>query len=455
MALMSWPHSHKRKSVALISYGCAKNLVDSEVMLGYLSGAGYAILPEPEKADVVILNTCGFITPAREEAARAIEDALSLKKRKKRPLVVAAGCYVERYKNSLEQAFPEVDIWLGVKDYDKIVQAIEGKPFRAGRRTFLCSHTTPRLLSTPSSWAYIKISEGCSHKCSFCAIPLIKGPYRSRPIDSIIEEARQLVHLGVREINLISQDTTSYGRDRGMKNGLAKLLEKLSSLPRLGWIRILYGYPEEISINLLDVMTATKICSYFDLPFQHADPSILKVMGRSMDSRRAMALLDRIRSRVSDASIRTSLIVGFPGEGKREFLRLKDFVREARFDHLGVFTYSPEEGTPAFRLGDPVAEGVKIRRQQEIMDLQAEISFANNKRYLGQRVDVLIESTSPSAFLRRDGLALRGRGRFQAPEVDGVIYVRAPSPCGRRLRVIEKVEITAVDVYDLHGMISR
>ncbi len=454
MALMFWPHSPRRKTVAVISYGCAKNLVDSEVMLGHLSRAGYAILPEPEKADIVILNTCGFITPAREEAARAIEDTVGLKKREKPPLVVAAGCYVERYKNRLEQAFPGVDIWLGVKDYDKIVQVIEGKPFRPGRRAFLCSHTTPRILSTPSSWAYLKISEGCSHRCSFCAIPLIKGPYRSRSIHSIVEEASQLVQLGVREINLISQDTTSYGRDRGMKNGLAKLLEKLSSLPRLGWIRILYGCPEEIAASLLDVMTATKICSYFDLPFQHADPSILKMMGRRMDSRQAMALLDRIRGKLPDASIRTSLIVGFPGEGKKEFLRLKNFVREARFDHLGVFTYSPEEGTPAFGLGDPVAEDVKIRRHQEIMDLQAEISFVNNQRYLGQRVDVLIEPTPPSAALRRRGPVLLGRGRFQAPEVDGVIYVRAALACSRRLRAIEKVEITAVDVYDLQGVIS-
>jgi len=453
MALMSRPHSPGRKIVALISYGCAKNLVDSEVMLGYLSRAGYAILPDPEKADIIILNTCAFIKPAREEAARAIEDAVSLKDGKKAPLVVAAGCYVERYKDSLLQTFPGVDIWLDVKDYDKIVQAVEGKPFRSGRRAFLCSHTTPRLLSTPSSWAYLKISEGCSHRCSFCAIPLIKGPYRSRSIHSIVEEAGQLVQLGIREINLISQDTTSYGRDRGLKNGLVKLLERLSSLPRLGWIRILYGCPEEVTARLLDVMTEAKICSYFDLPFQHADPAILKRMGRSMDNRRALALLDRIRSKLPDASTRTSLIVGFPGEGKKEFLRLKNFVREARFDHLGVFTYSPEEGTPAFRLGDPVAEDVKIRRQQEIMAVQAEISLANNQKYLGRRLDVLIESAPPAAALSRPGPVLLGRGRFQAPEVDGVIHVRAAMPPGRRLRSIEKVEITAADVYDLHGVI--
>lgn len=453
MALMSRPHSPRRKTVALTSYGCAKNLVDSEVMLGYLSRAGYAILPDPEKADIIILNTCGFIQPAREEAARAIEDAISLKGGKKAPLVVAAGCYVERYKDSLEQTFPGVDIWLNVKDYDKIVQAIEGRPFHPGRRAFLCSHTTPRLLSTPSSWAYLKISEGCSHRCSFCAIPLIKGPYRSRSIHSIVEEAGQLVHLGVREINLISQDTTSFGRDRGLKSGLIKLLERLSSLPRLGWIRILYCCPEEVTARLLDVMSDAKICSYFDLPFQHADPAILKRMGRSMDSRRALALLDRIRGKLPDASIRTSLLVGFPGEGKKEFLRLKDLVREARFDHLGVFTYSPEEGTSAFRLGDPVAEEVKIRRQQEIMALQAAISLANNQKYLGRRLDVLIESTPPAASPRGDGSVLLGRSRFQAPEVDGIIHARAALPPARPLRPIEKVEITAADVYDLHGVI--
>jgi ribosomal protein S12 methylthiotransferase len=452
MALMPRPHACRRKTVALISYGCAKNMVDSEVMLGYLNRAGYAILPDPQKADIIIINTCGFIRPAREEAARAIKDAVSLKGKKRAPLVVAAGCYVERYKSSLEQTFPGVDIWLDVRNYDKIVQAVEGKPFRSGRSTFLCSHTTPRLLSTPSSWAYLKISEGCSHRCSFCAIPLIKGPYRSRSIHSIVEEAGQLVQLGVREINLISQDTTSFGRDCGLKNGLVKLLEKLSSIPRLGWIRVLYGCPEEVTAKLLDVVAEEKICSYFDLPFQHADSGILKRMGRSMDSRRALALLARIRGKLPDASIRTSLIVGFPGEGKKEFLRLKNFVREAMFDHLGVFTYSPEEGTSAFRLGDPVAEDVKIRRQNEIMALQAEISSANNQKYLGQRLDVLFESAAPAAAPACDSLVLLGRGRFQAPEVDGVIHVRAAVPPGLRLGPIEKVEITAVDVYDLHGV---
>lgn len=454
MALMSRPHAPNRKTVALISYGCAKNLVDSEVMLGYLSRAGYAILPDPEKADIIILNTCGFIRPAREESARAIEDAVSLKRGKKAALVVAAGCYVERYKDSLEQTFPGVDIWLDVKDYDKIVQALEGEPFPPGRRTFLCSHTTPRLLSPPSSWAYLKISEGCSHRCSYCAIPLIKGPYRSRSIHSIVEEAGQLVNLGIREINLISQDTTSFGRDRGLENGLVKLLEKLSSLPRLGWIRILYGYPEEVTDKLIDVMSDAKICSYFDLPFQHADPAILRRMRRSMESRRALGLLDRIRGKLPDASIRTSLIVGFPGEGKKEFLKLRNFVREARFDHLGVFAYSPEEGTSAFRLGDPVGEEVKIKRQHEIMALQAEISLYNNKKYLGRHLDVLIESAPPAGAPRRGGSVVLGRGQFQAPEVDGVIHVRAVLPPGRRLGPIEKVEITAAHVYDLHGVIS-
>ncbi len=446
--------ARKQKRVALVSYGCAKNQVDSEVMLGYLSSAGYAVLPDTKNADVIILNTCGFIKPAKEEAVGAIKDAVRLKKKEKPPLLVVAGCYVERYRDSLEQTFPDVDIWLDVKNYDKIVQAIEGVPFRPGRRAFLYSHASPRLLSTPSSWAYLKISEGCSHRCSFCAIPSIKGPYRSRSIGSIVKEAAGLVQLGVKEINLISQDTTSFGRDRGLKDGLPKLLERLSSIPRLRWIRILYGHPEEITADLLDIMREAKICSYFDLPFQHVDSAIIRRMGRSMEGREALALLDRIREKLPNSSIRTSLIVGFPGEGKEEFLKLKNFVREAKVDHLGVFTYSPEEGTTAFRLGDPVRESIKTRRRHEIMSLQAEISLANNKKYLGQHLDVLIGSPSSTHSPASRNEVVLGRSQFQAPEVDGVVYVHPAMTPGRRLRPIEKVEITDADVYDLHGVIS-
>lgn len=439
------------RTVALLSFGCAKNLVDSEVMLGYLTQAGYRVLPDPARADILILNTCGFIRPAKEEADQAIREALRLKRRraKKPPLIVAAGCYVERYKPVLAGRYPGVDVWLDVKSYHKIVEAVEGRAFRPGRKTFLCNHRTPRLLSTPSTWAYLKISEGCSHRCSFCAIPLIKGPYRSRPISSILAEARKLCFSGAKELNLISQDTTSYGRDLGLKDGLARLIEKLAGVRGLGWIRILYGYPEEIQPSLLEAMINEKVCAYLDLPFQHADPFILKRMRRTLDESRALRLLDRIRSKIPGIAMRTSLIVGFPGEGQKEFARLKHFVQRASFDHLGVFLYSPEEGTPAFSLGDPVADQTKLSRREEIMAIQAEISRSINKKYLGQRLEVLFDFSASA----RPGLI--GRGRFQAPEVDGVIHIDSPPSRPHRLKAIEEVEITASGVYDLRGKIVR
>jgi len=463
-------HPSRKKTVALVSFGCAKNLVDSEVMLGYLAQAGYIVLPDPGRADIVILNTCGFIRPAREEAESAIRDALRLKRTRRRrcraPLLVVAGCYVERYKDTLPRDYPGVDVWLDVKDFDKIIQAIEGRPFRPGRRTFLCSHTTPRLLSTPRSWAYLKISEGCSHRCSFCAIPFIKGPYRSRPMASILREAWALSILGAKEINLISQDSTAFGRDLGMRDGLARLLEKLAGVPGVRWIRVLYGYPEEVGGRLLGAMTDAKVCPYLDIPFQHADPALLRRMGRSMDDRRALRLIERIRRQLPGVALRTSLIVGFPGEGRREFARLKRFVREASFDHLGIFPYSPEEGTRAFSLGDSVPEDVKLGRQREIMAMQAEISRAINRKYVGSSQEVLIESPGradasaptvpPTSSARTPStIAGTGRTRFQAPEVDGIVLVHDGRFGLRPLAGIEEVEITAADGYDLHGKIVR
>jgi len=442
------PREGRGKTVSLSTFGCAKNLVDSEVMLGYLRRAGYTFLPDPKKADVIILNTCGFIGPAKEEAAQALKEAAAQKKRDNNKTIVATGCYVERTGEGLRSEYPEVDVWLGVKDFDKIVQAIEGRPFRRGKETFLCSHKTPRLMSTPPSWAYVKISEGCSHECAFCAIPLIKGPYRSRSLSSIVAEARQLGHRGIKEINLISQDTTYFGRDKGMNDGLVKLLRRLVDVPALSWIRFLYGYPEEITDDLIEIMAEKKICSYFDIPFQHADRRILRGMKRSMDGKRGLALIEKIRRRLPDVALRTSLIVGFPGEGREEFEVLKAFVRTARFDHLGVFTYSPEEGTDSFGSGDPVPEKEKISRQEEIMRIQAGISAEINKKYLKRKIDVLIEN-SPI----RNGEPSSGRARFQAPEVDGVVYIQENRRMAHGLKPLEKVEIVAADVYDLYGKI--
>ena len=436
------------KKIALISYGCAKNLVDSEVMLGYLDRAGYTFVTGPEKADIIILNTCGFIEPAKQEAGDALKEAVALKKEGKRTIVV--GCYVERYKDSLTKKYPEIDVWLGVNDFDKIVQAVEGKPFKKSENCFLYDHTSPRFIQTPPAWAYVKISEGCSHQCSFCAIPLIKGPYRSRSISSVLKEVENLSSRGIKEINLISHDTTFYGRDQDLGGSLPLLLQELLKIHKIEWIRILYGYPEEISHSLLEIMQEEKICSYLDIPFQHSNPKIIKNMKRGMDGRRALKLIQKLRKKLPDIALRTSLVVGFPGEGREEFEDLKKFVQEVKFNHLGVFTYSKEEGTACFNLGDPVRESVKRKRKEKIMEIQGEISFENNKKYLNQSIDVLIEGT-----LKENSTILIGRGKFQAPEVDGMILIDAPGKWPKVVNKIQKVEITGGDVYDLYGKLAE
>ena len=432
-------------AIALITFGCAKNLVDSEVMLGYLGTGGYHFVKDPAQADIIVLNTCGFIQPSRDEADQAIQEALA-QKAKRGVRVIVTGCYAERDRGLLAARYPAVDAWIGVKDFDKIRAVVEGQPFRPGERTFLYGHESPRVLSTPRGWAYLKVSEGCSHDCTFCAIPLIKGRYRSRPASSIVEEARRLAEGGVREIVLISQDTTFFGRDKGRSNGLARLLLDLAEIPDLRWVRFLYGYPEEITDALLDAMNHPKICRYLDIPFQHADPGIVRRMGRSVPGGRALHLLDQIRARLPGAVVRTSLIVGFPGEGRREFAALESFVRSARFDHLGIFAYSREEGTTAFGLGDPVRAAAKERRRARILEIQAGLAAKAQAGRVGQVLEVLIEGS----YERSDRL-LVGRTRFQAPEVDGVVFVERPGgwdPAGEPLR---SVEIVAADVYDLQG----
>jgi len=438
------------KTASLISYGCAKNLIDSEVMLGYLNEAGYVFVANPEEADTIIINTCGFIKPAKEEALEALQGAVSLKKKDKRKKIVAVGCFIERYRDSLEERFPQIDVWLGVNDFDKIVQAVEGKPFKKSKECFLYSHASPRRFSTPPGWAYLKISEGCSHECSFCSIPLIKGPYRSRPASSIIKEAQYLASLEVKEINLVSQDTTYYGKDKGMKDGLSLLLGKLVKIKGIEWIRILYGYPEEISEFLMEVMKESKICPYLDIPFQHSHPAIIKEMKRGMDGQRALKLIDKMRNRIPDIALRTSLVVGFPGEGQKEFADLKKFIQAAKFDHLGVFVYSLEEGTSAFPSGDPVEEKEKFKRKKKIMDIQADISYQNNFKYLNKQMDVLIEGT-----LKENPKVLVGRTKFQAPEVDGVVFIPYAEKLLKVMNTIQKVEINDCDAYDLYGKIIQ
>jgi len=435
------------KNIALISLGCAKNLVDSEVMLGYLANDGYTFVGQPEDADIIIINTCGFIQPAKNEAVDSIRMALDLKKKKGHIRVIVTGCYMERNSAELEEQFPGIDGWIGVNDFDKIVQVVEGKTHEKAGISFLYDHQSPRFQSTPAGWAYVKISEGCSHSCSFCTIPLIKGPYRSRPITSIVKEVERLASKGVKEINLISQDSTYYGRDLNLMDGLSLLLEKLVEIKPITWIRILYGYPEEVTNRLLEIMQEDKICSYLDIPFQHSDLGIIKHMRRGLDGEQALELIRNIRDKLPDVAIRTSLIVGFPGEGQKEFENLEHFVRKVRFNHLGVFTYSLEQGTKSFALGDPIDTNEKERRRDRLMYIQSEISYLINGKYLNRSLDVLVEG-----HLEQDNSVLLGRTQFQAPEVDGVVFIDSQEQDVDKINSIQKVEINSRDIYDLYGV---
>jgi ribosomal protein S12 methylthiotransferase len=437
------------KTIALISLGCAKNLVDSEVMLGALKKAGYALAAAPEAADVVVVNTCGFIGPARDEAEETLNRVLRLKRDDPAKKVVAAGCYVERDPDGLKARFPGVDAWTGVRRFDEIAAIVEGRPVSGPDRTFLYSDASPRLISTPGPWAYIKVSEGCSHRCAFCAIPLIKGPYVSRSAASIVREARALAAQGVREIDLISHDTTWFGRDRGRRGAFADLLDRLARVRGLDWIRFLYGYPEEIDGPLLEAMAGPQFCRYFDIPFQHADAVLLKTMGRGLAAERALRLVERIRTKLPGAAIRTSLIVGFPGEGRREFGALRRFVEAARFDHLGVFAYSPERGTASYALAETVSPQEKEDRRRELMELQARISLAHNRARIGRTIEVLVEGPDPLT----PG-TWTGRGRFQAPEVDGVVRFTLRSGLAEPPSAIVRAEIVSAGPYDLTGRLA-
>ncbi len=439
----------KSPAVSLITFGCAKNLVDSEVMLGLLHRAGYRFVSDSREADIIILNTCGFIQASREEAEEAIGEALQEKWRRGARVIVT-GCYSERAAKEGRAGPAGVDAWVGVRDYDRIAAIVRGEDIPKRKKTFLYNDASPRIPSTPRGWAYLKVSEGCSHECAFCAIPLIKGPYRSRPLASILREARNLAQRGVREIILISQDTTYYGRDRGLGGGLARLLENMAAVPDLAWIRFLYGYPEEITTRLLEAMAHPKVCRYLDIPFQHADPAVVKSMKRTMPAGRALRMLERVRRLLPGVSVRTSLIVGFPGEGRGEFESLLEFVREARFDHLGVFAYSSENGTPAADLGDPLPLPLKEERRDRVLEVQASISAEKLKAQKGRVLEVNIDGP-----WERSERLLAGRTRFQAPEVDGLVLIDRPPAWKPEAPRIRQVEITHTDVYDLHGRLAE
>jgi len=438
------------RRVFLISLGCAKNRVDSEHIIGDLERSGYEPTDRIQEAHVVVVNTCGFIREAVEESVETILDAVSLKERGEFEKLVVCGCLVQRYGYKLMREIPEVDGWLGTGELHRVPEVLTNRkdagriPFYIGRPVSLPDHSEPRVQTMPAGTAYLRIAEGCSHGCTYCLIPQLRGPYRSRRLSSLIREAEGLVSRGVKEINLIAQDITRYGTDLGDVR-LEDLLERLAGVKGLRWIRLLYGHPGGISDRLLDmVRSCENICSYLDLPLQHADPEILKAMGRDPES--PCHLVERIRNRMPDITLRTTVMVGFPGETPRHFEALHEFVKTAEFDHLGVFVFSREKGTRACRLGRKVPEAVARERLDRLMTLQSRIARKKKEQLLQTVLPVLVEGVSPETpFL------LEGRTAGMAPEVDGRVFInKGAAEPGE----IVSVKIQEAYSYDLIGEIA-
>ncbi len=425
--------------IGFISLGCSKNRVDTEVMLGLLDREGYIIVNKLEEADIVIVNTCGFITPAKEEAVNTLLEMAELKKKGVIKKLIAAGCLVQRYANDLAREIPEIDGLVGVSHFTRIAEAVrrlegEGQCFLVGEFPPRLDGGGKRLLSTPPGWAYLKIAEGCDNRCSYCAIPLIRGHFRSRPLPEIVAEAEWLSQLGVKELVLIAQDTSMYGRDIDGDIDLAVLLEHLSNVHGIEWIRVMYTHPLHLNQRMIEVMAKEpKVIPYLDLPVQHANDAILSRMGRGYSRSRLARLLDELRSRLPELVLRTTVMVGFPGEDESRFEDLCLFIQESCFDWLGAFTYSPEEGTAACRWVDDVPEKEKRRRWCRVMEIQSEITSERNRARVGRVERILVEgSIGPGTY--------QGRGYYQAPEVDGITVIKSE----RALKAGQMVEARLV-----------
>jgi len=406
--------------IHVISLGCPKNTVDTEVMLGILERAGHVPVRHRHNADVILINTCGFIEPAKEESLETILDALEYKKENPHVKVIATGCLTQRYRQELAKEMPELDAILGVNQIPQINEIVGNRICsHVDTGLYLYDHQSPRLRITPSHYAYVKISEGCSRSCSFCAIPFIRGPFRSRLQVDILQEVSSLVAGGVREIILIGQDTTAYEQDRNRTSGIIGLLEKLAVLDGDFWIRLLYTYPTSIGEELFETMARhDRICPYLDLPLQHSHPDILKKMGRSGSGDSFLKLLEKACGQVPGLAIRTSLITGFPGEKDTHFQHLLDFTNAAKVHHLGVFCYSDEEGTSAYNLPEKVAPEAAQERRQQLMECQQEILQANAQSQLGKQVIAMVDGYTPG-----EEFLIESRTQQQAPEIDSVIYL--------------------------------
>ena len=447
--------SFGKQKFSIVSLGCARNLVDSEVMAGLLQKDQYEMVQEPAEADIVLVNTCGFIEAAKTESIDAILEVARLKEERKISKLVVAGCLSQRYSAELAKELPEVDLLIGTGEVPRIVDILREHEETRQRQyigipSYLYDHASPRLRTTPSYTAFVKVSEGCDHKCAFCIIPQLRGPHRSRSIDSVVMEATLLAKEGVKEINLIAQDLTAYGRDRRDGTTLYGLLRQMVEIPGLAWVRLLYAYPNFLDNALLDLIRESgNICKYIDIPFQHISPRILRRMRRGKSGSAVREAVTRLREAIPGLTLRTSLIVGFPGETDEEFAELLDFVEEMKFERLGVFKYSEEEGTPAAKMDGKLAEEEKERRWQEVMELQSGISQKKNRALIGAIQRVMIDGTDS------DSGELAGRTQAHAPEVDGLVFVKAYDLAGETILAqpgdLIDVRITGALDYDLIG----
>ncbi|WP_018752407.1 30S ribosomal protein S12 methylthiotransferase RimO [Paenibacillus sanguinis] len=436
------------EKVKIVTLGCEKNLVDSEIMSGLIDQRGYSLVDDQEDATVIIVNTCGFIDAAKEESVNTILEMAELKDTGRLKALIVSGCLTQRYKQALMEEMPEIDGIVGTGDFhhiNRIVdEALKGKqPALVGNPVFNYEQALPRKLTTARYTAYVKIAEGCDNSCTFCSIPMMRGNFRSRSMESILEEVKNMADQGVKEISLIAQDSTNYGTDLYGEFKLPELMDKVSEVDGIAWVRLHYAYPGFFTDELIEVMARNpKICKYVDLPLQHSEDAILKRMRRPGRNRDARELIHKIRERIPNVSLRTSLIVGFPGETEEDFQRLSEFVKEIKFDRLGVFTYSKEEDTPASRLPNQIDEEVKEWRANTLMEIQREVANAESGKYIGQVLDVLVE--------RYDGRSdiYVGRSQYDAPEIDGEVYI---TNCKTSIGELTKVRITHAYDYDLSG----
>jgi ribosomal protein S12 methylthiotransferase len=467
-----------RPKVGFVSLGCPKNLVDSEVMMGLLTSGGAQITARAEDADIIVVNTCSFIDSAKQESVNAILEMAEHKTAGRARKLIVAGCLVERYRNEIQKDIPEVDAVVGTGELEQILAAAgiaarpQGdSPFvilnaraegqareQAGRFSrdewqgaiadlpnYLMDENTPRVLATPKHAAYLKIAEGCDHPCAFCIIPQLRGKFRSRRFESVVAEAERLAKQGVREVTLIGQDTTCYGEDLNLKDGLALLLERLAQIEELRWVRFLYAYPNKITGKLLETIAANpKICSYIDVPLQHASPAVLKAMKRGAGAEIFLRSIEKMRRTIPGLTLRTSFIVGFPGETEQDFEQLCGFVRAAEFDWLGVFGYSDEEGAQAHALGEKVAPREIERRRRKLMQIQKTISRRKKRALVGRQFDVVLEGPSEET-----DLLWEGRTEMHAPEIDGKLYISDFGEQEPRAGGFYRCEIVEAHEYDL------